>query len=261
MNIKDSIAWVSGGASGIGEDTVMKLIEGGARVMITDVQVDKGQALAEKMGKNCFFVKADVTNPEDSQTAGKALINKWGKIDILVNCAGKSETFGFMTDDPEEYAEGQAMYERDVKLNLLSSFYISRVAANAMRKNEPNEFGERGCIILIASMAADKVWFYFDERGQKMPMGYGSGKAGMLGLNRDLAVVCAPFGIRCNVVQPGFIKTPLTDKPRSKEIWPPMQLFPKDGGQADNIGSMCIEVIKNSFVNRANIRVDAGIVG
>jgi NAD(P)-dependent dehydrogenase (short-subunit alcohol dehydrogenase family) len=260
MKIAGSVAWITGGASGIGEAAAERLVGQGAKVLISDINDIRGKDLAARLGENCLYMTADNTRLEDLQAAAKTVLDKWGRLDIAINSAGRAGLGDFMLTQPPT-AEQREDFEYVVKLNLVGSYDVGRIAAYAMSKNQPNEHGERGVIILIASMAADKVWLPFSQGTESMTMGYGSSKAGILGLGRDLAVAGSGYGIRVNVVQPGYIKTPLTDFPEAQYIWPPMQLFPKDGGHPDNIAAMCQQIIENYFVNRANIRVDAGVVG
>ena len=260
MEIKNRVAWITGGASGIGAATVKRIINLGGKVMITDINVEKGERVAAEMGENCIFVKADSTIFEELRDAGQILIDKWGRIDIVVNSAGRGGVGDFYIKKPPT-AEQREIFDYIVKLNLYGSYDVARIAMHEMTHNEPNEHGERGVVIFIASMASDKIWMPFTKGTDHMQMNYGPSKAAVLALNRDMAVAGAPYGIRVNTIQPGYIKTPLTDVPEAKYIWPPMQLFPKDGGQADDIARVCQELIENYFINRTSVRVDAGIVG
>jgi NAD(P)-dependent dehydrogenase (short-subunit alcohol dehydrogenase family) len=262
MNVKDRVAWITGGASGIGAATAKRLVEHGCKVMITDINVPLGEEVAEKLGENCLFVKADNTIFEELEAASKVLIDKWGRLDISVNSAGRGDINDFHVTEPPTVKQRE-IYEYIIKLNLIGSYDVGRISAYHMSKNEPNENGERGVIIFISSMAGDKIWWLFREGmgTEQHTMGYGSSKAGVLGLTRDMAVAGSTLGIRVNCIQPGYIKTPLTDFPEAKMVWPPMQLFPKDGGEPDNIASTIQHVVENYYINRANIRIDAGVVG
>lgn len=181
-----------------------------------------------------------------------------------MNCAGTSFNEQFLSDDADEITKSVENWDKGIKINLYGSYNTAQIAANYMKKNKPNEDGERGNIIFLASMAGDKVWFWFDERVEstEYAYSYGASKAAILGLSRDLAVTLSHHGIRVNSIKPGYIKTPLTGATGvADDVWPPMQLFPKVGGVPENIASMAVEIVQNSFINRAEIAIDAGVVG
>ncbi|MBR3587792.1 MAG: SDR family NAD(P)-dependent oxidoreductase [Oscillospiraceae bacterium] len=267
MNLKGRVAWVTGGNSGIGAAVTRALVAEGAKVLVTALDEEKGKAIVAEVGEdNAMWLKADNLIREELEAAAAAAVKKWGHLDLLFNSAGGSAGgFKFFYDNEEEKKKAIDYMNYGIALNTMGSFHAAHIAANYMRNNEPDENGERGGIIFVASMAADKIWFWFDERvaDTTYTYEYGMSKASILGLSRDLAVTMAHHGIRVNTIKPGYILTPMTAALQGVEklVWPPMQLFPKVGGQPENIASMAIEIYKNPFINRTQMEVDAGVVG
>lgn len=267
MELKGRVAWVTGGNSGIGAATARALVNEGAKVLITALNDERGNAMVAELGaENAMWIKADNTSREELEIAAAAAFKKWGRMDLLFNSAGGSAGGGkFLSDDPKDTETIINSMNYTIALNTMGSFNTAHIAANYMKHNEPDANGERGGIIFIASMAADKIWFWFDERvaDTTFSYDYGSTKSSILGLSRDLAVTLGHHGIRVNTIKPGYIKTPMTGALQGVEkmVWPPMQLFPKVGGEPENIATMAIEIYKNPFINRTQMEVDAGIVG
>ena len=267
MDLKGRVAWVTGGNSGIGGAVTRALVAEGAKVLVTALDDEKGKAIVQEVGEeNAMWIKADSTFREELEAAAAKAVEKWGRLDMLFNSAGGGAGGGkFLSDDPAEKEKLLNAMDYTIKLNTMGSFNAAHIAANYMKNNEPDENGERGGIIFVASMAADKVWFWFDERvaDTNYSYDYGMTKASILGLSRDLAVTLAHHGIRVNTIKPGYIVTPMTCALQGIEklVWPPMQLFPKVGGQPENIATMAIEIWKNPFINRTQMEVDGGVVG
>ncbi len=267
MELNGKVAWVTGGNSGIGFATAKALIDEGAKVLITGRGITRnGEEAARELGENAMWVKADNCVRAELENAAAKAVSKWGRMDLLFNSAGGSAGGGkFLSDDPADKDAIINAMEYTLNLNTMGSFNSAHIAANYMKNNEPDKNGERGGIIFIASMAADKVWFWFDERvaDTTYSYDYGTAKSSILGLSRDLSVTLAHHGIRVNTIKPGYIKTPMTAALQGVEkmVWPPMQLFPKVGGEPENIATMAIEIYKNPFINRTEMQVDAGVVG
>lgn len=267
MDINGKVAWITGGNSGMGAATAKALVEKGAKVLITSRGVTKDEnAVADTMGDNLLYIKADSTKVEEMEAAVAAAVEKWGRLDILVSAAGNGGTGGvIITDKQEDIDAAIADMDFSYKLNVMGNFNAARIAANYMAKNEAiGKRGERGVIIFIASMAADKIWMAPPEGAPPTYFGYGYGmaKAALLGITRDLAYRLADYNIRVNAIKPGWFITPLT--PFSEELEKagnPTQLFPKYGGKPEEVAHLAIAMIENAFINRAAYAIDAGVIG
>ena len=195
MEIKGKVFIVTGGASGLGEGTARMLAREGGKVVIADLQAEKGEALAREIGG--AFVKCDVSDEGD----GKAVVAKavsMGKLMGLVNCAGIAPAVKTVGKDG---AHPLAVYTKVITVNLVGSFNMIRLAAEAMCRNEPEATGERGVMISTASVAA------FD--GQIGQAAYAASKGGVLGLTLPVARDLSGFGIRVMTIMPGLFHTPL----------------------------------------------------
>ena len=167
MKLSETVAIVTGGASGLGEATVRNFVEGGARVAIFDMNSERGEMVARELGDQVIFHKVDVTSEDDVKAGIAAAVKAFGKITANVNCAGigvAAKTLG------KEGPHDLALFKKVIDINLTGTFNVFRLAAEQMAKNEPNEDGERGVIINTASVAA------FD--GQKGQVAYSATKGG-----------------------------------------------------------------------------------
>lgn len=255
MNIDGSTVWITGGTSGIGKATAKLLVEKGARVMITGRNAEKGQAAQEEIGDNCVFMKADITDTQANMHVCEQLIAKWGKLDIHFANAGFPHLFSVFDDKGE--LNPIDPYVADIKVNLIGAYDTARIASYHMKKNEPDEHGERGNLIFTASLAAPA-----SNAGDAL-FGYKSAKEGVSGLARQFAGLLAPYGIRVNSVCPGWIKTGMTEgadtNPGIDLTKPiPFQLFPPTVGDPKSIAQTVVYFIENEFINRAEVSVDAG---
>jgi NAD(P)-dependent dehydrogenase (short-subunit alcohol dehydrogenase family) len=253
MDLKDTSAIVTGGASGIGAAVVRQLAAKGAKVVIADLQAEKGEALASEVGG--AFVNVDVTNTEQIEAA----VNKateLGPLRTLVNSAGvgwAQRTIG--KDGQFESAHNIDLYKKVININLIGTFDCIRLAATAMSRNELSESGEKGAIVSMASVAA------FD--GQIGQAAYSSSKGGVVGMTLPVARDLAAAGIRVNTVAPGLIDTPIYGEGEASEAFKAKLgesvLFPHRLGQPDELASMVIELVTNSYMNAEVVRVDGGI--
>jgi NAD(P)-dependent dehydrogenase (short-subunit alcohol dehydrogenase family) len=253
MELTNSSAIVTGGASGIGAAAARLLAKKGAKVVIADLQADKGEALAKEIGG--AFCKVDVTNTQDIINATE-MAKSMGPIRALVNSAGigwAQRTVG--KDGTVESAANLDAFKKVIAINLVGTFDCIRVVATAMSRNEPLEHGERGAIVNIASVAA------FD--GQIGQASYSASKGGVVGMTLPIARDLAAIGVRVNTVAPGLIDTPIYGQGDASEAFKSnLQkgvLFPQRLGAPEVLASMVLECITNSYMNAESIRVDGGI--
>jgi NAD(P)-dependent dehydrogenase (short-subunit alcohol dehydrogenase family) len=229
------------------------LAQKGAKVVIADLQADKGEELAKEIGG--AFCKVDVTNTQDIINASE-MAKSMGPIRALVNSAGigwAQRTVG--KDGTLESAANLDAFKKVIAINLIGTFDCIRVVGTAMSRNEPLAHGERGAIVNIASVAA------FD--GQIGQASYSASKGGVVGMTLPIARDLAAVGVRVNTVAPGLIDTPIYGKGDASEAFKAnLQkgvLFPQRLGAPEELASMVLECITNSYMNAETIRVDGGI--
>ncbi len=253
MELNGSSAVVTGGASGIGAAAARQLAAKGAKVVVADLQEEAGNAVANEIGG--AFCKVDVTNTDDIINAIE-MATSMGPLKALVNSAGigwAQRTVG--KDGSYDSAANLEAFQRVININLIGTFDCIRLGATAMSRNEPDEFGERGAIVNLASVAA------FD--GQIGQASYSASKGGVVGMTLPIARDLAAVGVRVNTVAPGLIDTPIYGEGEASEQFKAnLQrgvLFPQRLGFPDELASMVVECITNSYMNAETIRVDGGI--
>ncbi len=253
MDITGASAIVTGGASGIGAASAKLLAARGAKVVIADLQEDRGKALADELGG--AFCKVDVTVTDDIIDAVE-MAKSIGPVRVLVNSAGigaAQRTVG--KDGTYESAADLDRFRKVIAINLIGTFDATRLAATAMSTTEPLEGGERGAVVNIASVAA------FD--GQIGQAAYSASKGGVVGMTLPVARDLAAIGVRVNTVAPGLIDTPIYGSGEASDAFKDnLQkgvLFPNRLGTAEELASVVIECVTNSYLNAETIRVDGGI--
>ncbi|MDA7414806.1 3-hydroxyacyl-CoA dehydrogenase [Xenophilus arseniciresistens] len=247
MQIQGKVFIVTGGASGLGEGAARKLAEQGAKVVVADMQADKGEAVAQSIGG--VFVKCDVSQEADGQ-AVVAAAQKLGKLVGLINCAGIA---------PAEKTVGKsgphtlATFEKTLRVNLLGSFNMIRLAAAAMSANEPEPTGERGVLISTASVAA-----YDGQIGQAA---YSASKGGVVGMTLPIARDLARNGIRNMTIAPGIFGTPmLFGMPQEvQDALAASVPFPSRLGTPEDYAKLALHIIENDMLNGEVIRLDGAI--
>lgn len=196
MILSDTSAVITGGASGLGEATARFFASQGAQVTLLDLDVEKGEAVAAELGGT--FVKTDVTDEASVKAAIETAKSKMGQITAAVNCAGiapASKTVG------RDGAHPLGLFQKTIDINLVGSFNVARLAAEAMAENTPEADGARGVIINTASIAA--------MDGQKGQAAYAASKGGIVGLSLPMARDLARLGIRVIAIAPGIFRTPM----------------------------------------------------
>lgn len=251
MNLEGASALVTGGASGIGEAAAEQLAALGARVVIADLNEEKGQAVASRLGG--IFARCDVSSEEDG-LAAVAAASEMGPLRALVNSAGLGRAA--RTVDRNNEPASQSDFEFVIKINLLGSFNMLRLSAAAMAKTDPvDEDGTRGAVVNMASVAA------FD--GQIGQAAYSASKGGVVGMTLPIARDLAAVGVRVNTIAPGLIDTPIYGEGEQSEQFKAhlgqSVLFPKRLGSGEELAFMVTELITNPYMNGEVIRVDGGI--
>jgi len=249
MKIEGAGAVVSGGASGLGEATVRRLHEGGARVVIADVNPEKGEALAAELG--IAFVQCDVREEEQVQAAVDKAAEAGGGLRIAVSCAG--------TGIPIKVASSKGPHPLEafkvlVDINLVGTFNLMRLAAFKMlSENEPDAEGERGVLVNTASVAA------FD--GQIGQIAYSATKGGVVGMTLPAARDLADKGIRVCTIAPGLFDTPLLGAlPEEARASLGAQVpFPSRLGRPSEYAQLAAHIIENPMLNGETIRLDGAI--
>lgn len=250
MKIKDCIAIVTGGASGLGEACVRRLASEGARVAILDLAPERGEKLAVELRQNVIFANTDVTKEDSVHSAIDKAISLLGGINVVINCAGVADPGKVLS---KKGPMPLASFHRVIQINLVGTFNVIRLAVEQMAKNAQFESGERGVIINTASVAA------FD--GQVGQPAYAASKAGIVGMTLPLARECAEYGIRVMTIAPGLFNTPMmAGLPEAvREELVKMPPFPKRLGDPEEYALLAKHIIENSMLNGEVIRLDAAI--
>ena len=247
MEISGKVFIVTGGASGLGEGTVRMLAEHGAKVVVADLQAERGQAVAAEIGGR--FVRCDVSQETDGQKVVAEAV-AFGKLVGLVNCAGIAlaiKTVG------KEGAHPLAMFTKTVTVNLIGSFNMIRLAAEAMCKNEPEPTGERGVLISTASVAA-----YDGQMGQAA---YSASKGGIVGMTLPIARDLARNGIRNMTIAPGIFGTPMmfSMPAELQQALAASVPFPSRLGTPADYAKLVHQIVTNEMLNGEVIRLDGAI--
>jgi len=247
MEITGKVFIVTGGASGLGEGTARMLAAHGATVVIADLQVDRGEALAAELTGG--FVKCDVSQETDGQAVVAKAVSL-GKLVGLVNCAGiapAAKTVG------KDGAHALGLFAKVVTVNLVGSFNMIRLAAEAMAKNAPEPTGERGVMISTASVAA------FD--GQIGQAAYSASKGGVVGMTLPIARDLARNGIRNMTIAPGIFGTPMlfTMPQEVQDALAASVPFPSRLGTPADYAKLVHQIVTNEMLNGEVIRLDGAI--
>lgn len=250
MQLEDSVAVITGGASGLGEATVRNFVKAGAKVAIFDLNEKRGKALADELGKSVMFEKTDVTDEQNLESSIAATVKNFGKITANINCAGIA--FGIKTmgkDGPH----GLEQFKKVIDINLVGTFNTLRLCAEQMAKNEPDENGERGVIVNTASVAA------YD--GQKGQVAYSASKGGIVGMTLPIARDLSFYGVRICAIAPGLFLTPLFEG-LGEEVVNSLSAqvtFPKRLGKPSEFADMAKMIVQSEYMNGETIRLDGAI--
>ena len=251
VNFDGSSSIVTGGASGIGEASARLLADAGSRVVIADLNEERGQAVASELGG--LFVRCDVSSIDDADTTVGAA-SEMGPLRALVNSAGLGMAGRTISRDNQPLDLSQ--FEFVIRVNLIGSFNMLSRAAGAMAATEPmDDDGQRGAIVNMASAAA------FD--GQIGQAAYSASKGGIVGMTLPIARDLSVVGVRVNTIAPGLIDTPIYGKGEQSDAFKAhlgqSVLFPKRLGSGEELAFMVMDLLTNPYMNAEVIRVDGGI--
>jgi NAD(P)-dependent dehydrogenase (short-subunit alcohol dehydrogenase family) len=247
MEIKNNVFIITGGASGLGAATAHMIAENGGKVVIADVQVEAGEKLAAQLQGR--FVKCDVTSEADGKAVVDAAVGM-GTLRGLINCAGVAPAIKTVGKDGPHPLD---VFQRTVNINLIGTFNMARLAADAMAKTDVTEQGERGVIVNTASVAA-----YDGQIGQAA---YASSKAAVVGLTLPMARDLSRNGIRVMTIAPGIFETPmLLGMPQEVQDALGRQVpFPPRLGKPAEFAYLAKTIIENMMLNGETIRLDGAI--
>ncbi len=251
IDLNGSSSLITGGASGIGEASARQLAAAGSRVVIADLNEERGQIVASELGG--LFVRCDVTSIEDADTA-VAAASEMGPLRALVNSAGLGHPGRTINRDNEPMELKH--FEFVIRVNLIGSFNVLSRAAGAMAKTEPlDDDGQRGAVVNMASVAA------FD--GQIGQAAYSASKGGIVGMTLPVARDLSAIGVRVNTIAPGLIDTPIYGEGEQSDAFKAhlgqSVLYPRRLGSGEELAFMVMELITNPYMNAEVIRVDGGI--
>ncbi|KAI5633136.1 short chain dehydrogenase domain-containing protein [Phthorimaea operculella] len=279
---KGLVGLVTGGSSGLGRATAELLVKQGGRVIICDLPSSNGQETAKQFGENAAFVPTDVTSEQDVKNALQTTKDKFGRLDVAVNCAGiatAARTYNFKKEQPFDLKA----FKKTIEVNLIGTFNVIRLAAGLIGKNAPDADGQRGVIVNTASIAA------FDGQigqaayaaskagvvGMTLPIArdlskhgirigqaaYAASKAGVVGMTLPIARDLSKHGIRVVTIAPGLFRTPMMSQlpePAIKELEASVP-FPARLGQPAEYALLVQAVIQNPMLNGETIRIDGSL--
>jgi NAD(P)-dependent dehydrogenase (short-subunit alcohol dehydrogenase family) len=250
MQVKNSVFLVTGGASGLGGATGTRLAKAGAKVVLVDLNAERGETLASELGDHAIFVKADVSSEADMQKAVDTAIETFGVLNGVINCAGIGAALKTLGKDG---AHPLDVFQKVISVNLIGTFNTIRLGAVAMVQNEPNDNGEKGIIINTASVAA-----YDGQIGQAA---YSASKGGIVGMTLPIARDLSREGIRVMTIAPGLFDTPLLaglPEPARESLGKQVP-FPSRLGDPDEYAQLAQAIIENPMLNGECIRLDGAI--
>jgi NAD(P)-dependent dehydrogenase (short-subunit alcohol dehydrogenase family) len=250
LRVENSTFFVTGGGSGLGAATALLLAENGAQVVLADVDAESGEQMASQIGNGAKFIRTDVTDEASVQDALDSVVETFGSLSGVVNCAGIGPAARVVG---KKGVHDLGLFTRTVEINLVGTFNVIRLAAVRLAGNEPDDEGERGLIINTASVAA-----YDGQIGQAA---YAASKGGVVALTLPVARELASSGIRVVTIAPGIFETPmLAALPEdAKESLGKQVPFPQRLGKPEEYAALAKHIVENRMLNGEVIRLDGAI--
>jgi NAD(P)-dependent dehydrogenase (short-subunit alcohol dehydrogenase family) len=250
MDINNKTALVSGGSSGLGSACVRHFARAGANVIIADLNQEAGEKLAAELGPHVRFVKTDVTDENSVKNAVTAAVQAFSGLDVSVQCAGIAVAEKVLG---KSGPHALASFAKVIAVNLIGTFNVVRLAAEAMSRNAPNAAGERGVIVNTASIAAFE--------GQIGQVAYAASKGGVAAMTLPVARELARLGIRVMTMAPGIFDTPLlAGLPEAARVSLGQQVpFPSRLGRPEEFAALVGHIVENEMLNGAVIRLDGAL--
>ncbi|XP_005282406.1 3-hydroxyacyl-CoA dehydrogenase type-2-like isoform X1 [Chrysemys picta bellii] len=251
-SVKGMVGLVTGGASGLGRATAERLVQQGASAVIVDLPTSDGPSVAKALGEQCVFAPADVTSEADVKGVLALVREKFGRLDLAVNCAGIAvavKTYNAKKDMPHSLED----FQRVLNVNIAGTFNVIRLSAGEMGRNDPDSDGHRGVIVNTASVAAFE--------GQVGQAAYSASKGGIVGMTLPIARDLAPMGIRVVTIAPGLFATPLlAGLPEKVRTFLARQVpFPSRLGLPGEYAHLVQCIVENPMLNGEVIRLDGAI--
>ncbi|MGB6310246.1 MAG: SDR family NAD(P)-dependent oxidoreductase [Steroidobacteraceae bacterium] len=250
MHIKESHAVVTGGASGLGLAVATRIVQAGGKVTLLDVNETQGAAAAASLGERAAFIATDVSNESAVDAAIERARERMGSINTAVNCAGIATPARLIG---KQGVMPGAFFRKMIDINLVGTVLVAKAAAAAMQRNAPNAQGERGVIVMTASVAA------FD--GQIGQVAYSASKGAIVGMTLPMARELASSGIRVMTVAPGLFATPMMKglPQEAQDSLGKQTPFPPRLGEPDEYAALVGQIIENVMLNGETIRLDGAV--
>lgn len=249
MQVEGSVVVVTGGVSGLGFGAASRMVDGGASVVMLDINEQQGRVAVSELGERSRFLACDVSKAEDVAAAVVGAKEAFGSVDVLVNAAGVAPAQRVVSREGVLF--DLDLFKFTIGVNLIGMFDVIRNVAGVMAGNEPGETGERGVIINVASIAAFE--------GQVGQAAYSASKGGVVGMTLPIARDLGDIGIRVNTIAPGIMDTPLlAGAPQElRDSLAKLHVFPQRLGTAEDFAHLVQALVENPMINGEVVRIDA----